>query len=121
MRKWQSKSGRLFVYEADQPIDFWRGWLDISQVVQSIKEDGGGNIDYQELIMLMVDAFDGASKIDWEGDIREGPYFSVMPTNEDFCPFIVAWKQNNNGQTFLGARVPIYSLEMTAVQAECNP
>lgn len=48
-------------------------------------------------------AYELAKKVGWEGDIREGPYIAGLPTHEtaDDGHIMIAWKQDNNGDTFV--------------------
>ena len=45
-----------------------------------------------------------AKRLGWEGDIREGPYFAPLPENDTHpSAFLLAWKQDNNGATFVAS------------------
>ena len=48
-------------------------------------------------------AFALGHKVGWEGDIREGPFIAGLPTNEtgNDGHIMIAWKQDNNGDTFV--------------------
>lgn len=92
------------------PIDFWQGWLTIDAVVlEELKDPDrwlrGSSLD--SLFRFMQAAMDKARTIDcgWEGDIREGPYVIGLPPPEgDYDVFYaVAWKQDNNGDTFVAS------------------
>jgi len=55
-----------------------------------------------------------AKEVDWEGDIRKGeqPYVSPLPHHDDtICEFLIAWKQDNNGSTFVASPYPLPWLE----------
>ncbi|MQX81527.1 hypothetical protein GHK80_36980 [Sinorhizobium medicae] len=40
-----------------------------------------------------------------EGDMRSGPFVSALPNDDlgSFSDFIIAWKQDNNGATFVAS------------------
>jgi hypothetical protein len=38
----------------------------------------------------------------WEGDIVNGPYWIPLPTEGDE-KFLIAWKQTNNGTSFVAS------------------
>jgi hypothetical protein len=39
----------------------------------------------------------------WEGYIREGPYRAPLPCGDPSCKYMVAWRQDNNGDTFIAS------------------
>jgi hypothetical protein len=87
----------MFAY-ARAAIDFWPGWLTEEQfkaAIQSVAE-------YED---FRDKAFALAKEVGWEGDIREGPFIAGIPTHEtaDDGHFIIAWKQDNNGDTFVAS------------------
>jgi hypothetical protein len=50
-----------------------------------------------------------ARQIGWEGDIRTGPYVTVIPNIPgNYCPcdVLIAWNQDNNGATFIASPHP---------------
>lgn len=104
-----------------EPIDDWSGWMDKAALMSSLafvdfhehppaltisekikhdlrrsKEALG---DFEALAMA------AARTVGWEGDIRDGPYFSALPPkafdNYCFVAVMMALKQDNNGQTFI--------------------
>ncbi len=49
-----------------------------------------------------------AIELGWEGDMRDGPYVSVLPDPAgDQSLFLVGFKQSNNGLTFIGSQVEL--------------
>jgi len=92
----------LYVY-CVQPIDDFHLWMRPSDVFNAFGSD-----DLRE-IKEFEDVFDtartSARLIGWEGDIREGPFISMLPPNEGGSSslFIVAWKQDNNGTSFVAS------------------
>ncbi len=103
--KCSTQTTPMIVY-AIAPIDFWDGWhlVDGYQGYCDDHPDSG-------LTKTDVDKFlEQAQRIakdqlHWEGDIREGPFWCPMPNRQgDYWPvFMVAWKQDNNGATFVAS------------------
>jgi hypothetical protein len=44
-----------------------------------------------------------ARRVGWEGDVREGPWFCPLPAEGSDETFLIVWKQDNNGQTFVAS------------------
>lgn len=93
----------MYVY-AINPIDCWSGWFPLDEFIKR-----SDKYDY----FLMEDVYadlSTAMKIareqhGWEGDVRAGPYIAALPTQESGCPeILIAWKQDNNGQTFVASQ-----------------
>lgn len=123
-----------FFYAVD-PIDFWDGWMDKSAFLLSLIEEDdepppswltvSQNIARKlKRSQEILGAFEVAAKvvaplIGWEGDIREGPYFSVLPGNSrdnNVCvPIIMAFKHNNNGTTFIASSYELPWLQEDAM------
>lgn len=90
----------MFVYELS-PIDFWDGWTRYSEMLERSRSIPGNGISDNELEKLFRRAKNAARRVGWDGDMREGPYVSGLPSNES-CPFLMfAWKQDNNGTSFV--------------------
>jgi hypothetical protein len=96
----------MFAYQTG-PIDVWTGWLTEAQYLDQLakeEEEGFGSSSsvakYEE---LRSQAFDLAKKAGWEGDIRQGPFIAGLPTDSIGADgkIMVAWKQDNNGTTFV--------------------
>lgn len=65
-----------------------------------------------------------ARQMGWEGDIREGPSVTVLPREPgEYEPghVIVAWKQHNNGTTFLASPIRLPWLETEDAEWEEFP
>lgn len=109
----------VYVY-ATNPIDFWCGWQLVSEACKippHIRDllDPQANLDddHQNDSQDYISIFDVAKffeaakwtarKIGWEGDVAWGPYISMLPHNESDCLFMLAWKQSNNGTTFIAS------------------
>lgn len=54
-----------------------------------------------------------ARSLGWQGDIREGPFVAGVPTFEirNTSLFMVAWKQDDDGLTFIASPVRLPWLE----------
>ncbi|MBF0449003.1 MAG: hypothetical protein HQL67_12440 [Magnetococcales bacterium] len=125
----------MYVYSTP-PIDFWDGWLSFrdelaKRVVwerqnpgkssepgtlvcgadyESIgKAEGMGSAALEELLYRAMHI--AARNHGWEGDIRDGPYIAGVPEGEYCSSVMVAWKQDNNGTTFIGSPVRLPWLE----------
>jgi hypothetical protein len=94
----------MFVY-AIQPIDFWNGWQNPSDLFRvSTHEYSTDYHNPAEWGPAWTKAKELARQVGWEGDIREGPYVTVLPHSDGgFPPFVIGWKQENNGDTFIAA------------------
>jgi hypothetical protein len=51
-----------------------------------------------------------AEHLDWPGDVREGPYVFSIPA-ETNCALGVAWKEDNNGTTYVVSQMEMPWLE----------
>lgn len=106
----------MFAY-ARAAIDFWPGWLAEEQFLDQLKaiytsddaEKATG--EYEE---LKQSAFLLAKKVGWEGDIREGPFVAGLPTDmiANDGKIMIAWKQDNNGDTFVVSPIKLAWLEI---------
>jgi hypothetical protein len=110
----------MFIYETG-PIDHWRGWTSLEDYVGCLQRDGVA--ERRHLFDFMFRAFTVASRCShWEGDIRYGHVFvSGMPPEHCDCSsyLVIAWKQDNNGTTFIASEKEIsYLLEAYCPQPE---
>ena len=109
----------VYVYETN-PIDFWAGWQLVHEICKipphisdllnpdaNLDDDCGFHspdyISAIDVAAFFTAAKWTARKIGWEGDISWGPYISMLPQNESDCLFMLAWKQANNGTTFIAS------------------
>lgn len=104
------------------PVDNWIGWDTYEEFVAKLAQQGHGAEDGRmyvrmecaliEVDKLYAQAATMARNIGWEGDHSVGPCFSVLPLPNDYdvAP-IVAWKQSNNGATFVMSAFPLPYLE----------
>jgi hypothetical protein len=112
-------SRRLYVYYVGI-IDFWGGWSSLKNVVVH----GYNDYEYEwpnvieilanwELAKLMARKLDVA----WEGDIRPGcgPFIAPLPVGQDgggaSLEYMIGWKQDNNGCTYIASTMPLPWLE----------
>lgn len=108
---------QIFAYHMP-PIDWWIGWKSECEFINDIVKWFGDLTDITSEINN-VSEFKAAAeivakKLGWEGDCREGPYYSGLPCEGGFN-FILAWKQDNNGSTFVFSEVPLSFLQRDAV------
>jgi hypothetical protein len=85
------------------PIDDWRGWLKPEKLfTDSPRVETLYTKKRWEESWILAQKL--ALEIGWEGDIREGcgPFVSVLP-QPDVDNFLIAWKQDNNGTTFVAS------------------
>jgi hypothetical protein len=90
----------LYAY-ARYAIDFWDGWLTQTEYLARLRQ-----IEYADIAKyesFKDAAFELASTIGWEGDVRGEPYVAGLPGAEsgDDHNIMIAWKQDNNGDTFV--------------------
>jgi hypothetical protein len=76
-------------------------------------EDNGPCSDPSEVVSRFQHATRLATRIGWEGDFRNGPFISAMPAEHGngYSEFLIAWKQDNNGTTFIASPFPLLWLE----------
>jgi hypothetical protein len=89
------------------PIDEWIGWNHKNDVFKEIitEELAYEFRDIEEWNRLWAQASELGRQVGWEGDIREGPYVSMLPNpgGDPQCSVLIAWKQDNNGTTFVAS------------------
>lgn len=101
-------------YYVSSPIDSWGGLKTIKETVQTLAEEfEGGNcaewlaecdeatsLDIQEFLANWDSAKVAAKDAGWEGDFREPPMVFWLPCETE-CRYGFAFKQENNGSTFV--------------------
>jgi hypothetical protein len=115
-----SSNPEMWVY-CLTPIDWWTGAHTVSDYESAIVADHG-RADASEQVKGALSKFrnflDKAKAIapGWEGDIREGPFVLPVPPRDpaEGLQFMVAWKQENNGTTFLASPFRLPWLEEDA-------
>lgn len=123
-----------FVYMIE-PIDDWTGWMDKAALLSSvffedfvepppaltISERIKHDIERGRGVLSVFEqrAFSMARTAGWEGDIRQGPYFSALPPashdNHCYAAIMMAFKQDNNGQTFIATPYALPWIEHDAL------
>ena len=110
----------MIVYQVC-PIYDWSGWHDpreLFRVRVRIFEDFG--LFSNQWDRAWEQALELGKEAGWEGDIREGPFVSVLPEppgSYSAVPFLIAWKQDNNGTTFIASP---YELPWILNECECS-
>lgn len=108
----------MIVY-AVMPIDFWNGWQKPSDLFRASGNGFGTEWhDPAEWLSMWAKAQELAEKAGWEGDIRDGPYVTVLPEppgTSGLPPVVIGWKQGNNGGTFVAS-----PYELPWLAAECD-
>lgn len=113
----------LYIYQTS-PIDWWQGWhrLDRNDIAGSAEKlvddspdygvDGGERYGAEVAQMLEEARALAQAHLLYEGDYRQGPFLSAMPNPGTGSSLpILAWKQDNNGTTFIASRVPLSHIE----------
>lgn len=100
----------MIVYSL-MPIDWWNGWREPSDLFRvNVHQNPERWHDPAEWDELWAKARELARRAGWEGDIREGPYVTVVPQDPGMSalpPVIIGWKQDNNGTTFVASPFPL--------------
>lgn len=103
---------KWFIYQL-APIDDWGGWMPASEALSASPEYDSSKIPADLYGEALAIAKQAAEKIGWneEDEIRE-IYVAGIP-NGDGNPacFQIAWKQMNNGTTFVWSPYPFPHLE----------
>ena len=91
----------MIVYHVP-PIDFWNGWQKPSDLFRvSVSDNTFEWHDPAEWASMWAKAQKLAKKAGWDGDIRDGPYVTVLPMPPGPPPVVIGWKEDNNGNTFI--------------------
>jgi hypothetical protein len=105
----------LYLYQV-APIDFWFGWIPLRDVLIEALEQDEGEYDGPPDFGVLYDRLRRAKTLarqylGWEGDMRSGPYFAPIPFETGFYEYLIAWKQDNNGTTYVASPVQLPWLE----------
>ena len=105
-------NNQLHVY-AIAPIDFWDHWTPMLTFLAGPYEDNNPDSDPNEVVSRFQLATRLATRIGWEGDFRNGPFISAIPAEHGngYSEFLIAWKQDNNGTTFVASPFPLFWLK----------
>jgi hypothetical protein len=100
----------IFVYDCG-PIDWWVGWATEKEFLAQLAalqfgEEATSAYHHRRHAGLVL-----ARKAGWEGDMREGPFVAGLPSEPGTFEYLIAWKQDNNGQTFVVSPVRLPWLE----------
>lgn len=100
----------FYVYEVP-PIDDWSGY-NLLFLEDLICDTKWLNLIHHSFKILRFSS-------NWEEDVREGPFISMLPGNEiPFAHWVVLVKQDNNGNTYIVSR---YSLDyLNDYLVKCN-
>lgn len=112
----------LIVYETG-PLDWWAGMIPLNnfaagEFADPHAEDTWAPQNTPEGFSKYInDLLEEAKSLAadvlfYEGDVREGPFLSVLPdpANQRTLP-ILAWKQDNNGMTYIATLMPLPYLD----------
>lgn len=115
------KHDPIYAYQLN-PIDFWAGWTKAKKAVRPV-HFGPGEFIEAELDLIDPEVWErqwnlaqaAAAKVGWEGDVRGEPYVIGLPEDGAISGgggrFIIGWKQDNNGTTFVVSPVRLPWLE----------
>lgn len=88
-------SNGLNVYHPQYPFDFWKGWSKVSDV-NKLSDAQRDFLEKAKIAVSSVEFPEGGRFRRWDGDMREC-YFANVNDGD----MVVAWKQDNNGDTFM--------------------
>lgn len=102
-----------------EPIDSWLGWSDEEQFRSSLDRwcaPANRNVFWTLYEQFRDRSQELARDFEWEGDIREGPFIAGVPIFpvRNVSLFMIAWKQRNDGRTFIASPVALPWLESPA-------
>lgn len=104
----------IFVYSR-QPIDYWYGWMTEHQYLTALLKDWTPDdpIPFISYVERRSEGMKIAAQIGWEGDVRGDVMVAGLPSADigDDGDILIAWKQDNNGQTFIVSPVHLPWLE----------
>ena len=92
------------------PVDWWQGCVGFDAYLESLTDRN----QRREARELLATAEMLAAEEGWEGDVTEGPYIFALPPADGYNTFSVgvAWKQDNNGTTYVVSPQPLPWLEV---------
>lgn len=114
------------------PIDFWHGWLTAKQYAANVRRDyretytdstmnwrAEAERDLDNARAFISNGKRIARRIGWEGDVRSGPFVAALAPSCSGADddIMIAWKQDNNGTTFIVSPHAIPWLESGIGQA----
>ncbi|RYG57718.1 MAG: hypothetical protein EON56_01825 [Alphaproteobacteria bacterium] len=91
----------LYAY-ALPPMDIWAGWSKPESLLTDHWEHHSGSIQRDAYLQQLARSEAIARAAGWEGDKRSGPYIAGLPYDSvTDTPFMIGWKQDSNGTTFV--------------------
>ena len=100
------------------PMDHWIGWreeYDFLNDLEKLDDDSYGAA-IQAYEAFNVHAYHKACKAGLGAETYDGPYVAALPTSDGEIRLVMAWKQENNGTTFIASPVSLEHLEDDAVE-----
>lgn len=109
-----------FIYQLDS-IDDWGGWTHVSKAVSTSPEYDSSKIPADLYGEALAIAKQAAQKIGWNEEDESSEIYVAGIPNGDGSPacFQIAWKQANNGTTFVWSPYPFFHLEGSAINQGC--
>jgi hypothetical protein len=100
----------LFVYKI-MPIDDWTGWRTLTEAAPETQSEGPScGPSFRSLLARLLEGCEIAHREhNWEGDIKDGPYWIPLPA-EGHDKFLIAWKQSNDGTCFVASPFALHWL-----------
>jgi hypothetical protein len=101
------------------PIDWWDGWIPEFNYLRGLFTDEYADNNRDRVaayVSLRAKAERMALEAEWEGDMSFGVFVSALPPDDcgGECPVLIAWKQSNNGTTFVYSPRPLPWLQENA-------
>jgi hypothetical protein len=84
------------------PIDDWDGWNELHET--------SPDRDKPDALWELLSALQQKARTiryPWEGDCSQGPFWLPLPADTGNYLFLFAWKQSNNGTTFVASPVEL--------------
>jgi hypothetical protein len=95
----------MFVYTVS-PIDHWSFWVRLDAIPRTSGDrlddfDGLDAVTRDEVEARLDAARPTLIKLGWEGDMRAGPFVTGFPAIDGWPEYLIGFKQDNNGETFI--------------------
>jgi hypothetical protein len=94
----------LHVYQVG-PIDWWGGWTPLPELLARPNAiDDPWPHSGRSMQARWEFAQTIARHLGWPGDIRQGPFACPLPNGDIDCgEYLIAWKEDNNGTTYVAS------------------
>jgi hypothetical protein len=105
-------SQHVYVYEMS-PVDYWEGMTPLGSYFDdrcmSNMLEWRRAPEFDRVLRFLFRTMEIArSHGHWEGDVAHGPYISAVPDSGGLdCALILAWKQSNNGTTYVASQIEL--------------